>query len=85
MRYTRLQKVLTKTRKRKEMKPTEKTAFEILEKNWSFNAYANEKKEREDLEKAKEMIRYYLKWINENPNTAIDVEKDSKLRLAEYQ
>jgi DNA helicase-2/ATP-dependent DNA helicase PcrA len=71
---------LTKLEK-EGMEPTEKIAFEILEKNWSSNAYTNEKKEQEDFEKAKEMIQYYLKWINENPNTAIDVEKRFKIEI----
>ena len=42
------------------IKPTEEKAFEILESNWSSNAYLSTKKEEEDKEKAKTMIRDYL-------------------------
>lgn len=54
---------------------TEEIAFEVLEKNWNSNAYNSEKKEKEDFEKAKEMVRTYLKWVEENPNKPVDVEK----------
>jgi len=62
-------------------KPTEKIAFEILEKSWSSNAYLSKKKEQEDKEKARKMIRTYLKWIKENPNKPIDVEKRFQIKI----
>jgi len=62
-------------------KPTEEIAFEILEKHWDSNSYKSKKKEQEDLDMAKEMIRYYLKWISENSNKAIDVEKRFKIEI----
>ena len=71
---------LTKLEKEGQ-KPTEEIAFEILEKNWDSDAYKSEKKEDEDLAKAKEMIQLYLKWISENPNKAIDVEKRFKIDI----
>ena len=71
---------LTKLEKEGQ-KPTEEIAFEILEKNWDSDAYKSEKKEDEDLAKAKEMIQLYLKWISENPNKAIDVEKRFKIEI----
>ena len=72
---------LTKLEKEGQ-KPTEEIAFEILEKNWDSDAYKSEKKEDEDLAKAKEMIQLYLKWISENPNKAIDVEKRFKIEIS---
>jgi len=61
--------------------PSEKIAFEILEKNWSSNAYISKKKEKEDFEKAKEMIRTYLKWVSDNPNKPVDVEKRFQIEI----
>ena len=63
-------------------KPTEEIALELLDKNWDSNAYRSKKKEQEDLTKAKEMIQTYLKWISENPNKAVDVEKRFKIEIA---
>jgi DNA helicase-2/ATP-dependent DNA helicase PcrA len=61
---------------------TEEIAFEVLEKNWNSNAYNSEKKEKEDFEKAKEMVRTYLKWVEENPNKPVDVEKRFQIDIA---
>lgn len=61
--------------------PTEKIALELLDKNWDSNAYRSKKKEEEDLATAKEIIQTYLKWISENPNKAIDVEKRFKIEI----
>jgi DNA helicase-2/ATP-dependent DNA helicase PcrA len=63
------------------IKPTEEKAFEILESNWNSNAYLSKKKEEEDKEKARTMIRTYLKWISTNPNTPIDVEKRFQIEI----
>ena len=61
--------------------PTEDIALELLDKNWDSNAYRSKKKEQEDLATAKEIIQTYLKWISENPNKAIDVEKRFKIEI----
>ncbi len=61
--------------------PTEEIALELLDKNWDSNAYRSKKKEQEDLATAKEIIQTYLKWISENPNKAIDVEKRFKIEI----
>ena len=71
---------LTKLEK-EGIKLTEKMAFEILEKNWSSNAYNSEKKENEDFEKAKEMIRTYLQWSENNSNKPVDVEKKFQIEI----
>lgn len=63
--------------------PTEEIALELLDKNWDSNAYRSKKKEQEDLATAKEIIQTYLKWISENPNKAIDVEKRFKIEINE--
>ncbi len=62
-------------------KPTEEIALELLDKNWDSNAYKSKKKEKEDLTTAKKIIQTYLKWISENPNKAIDVEKRFKIEI----
>lgn len=61
---------------------TEEIALELLDKNWDSNAYRSQKKEKEDLAKAKEMIQTYLKWISESKNKAVDVEKRFKIEIA---
>lgn len=61
--------------------PTEEKAFEILESNWSSNAYLSSKKEEEDKEKARAMVRTYLSWITKNLNTPIDVEKRFQIEI----
>ena len=71
---------LTKMEK-EGIKPTQETAFEILEKNWNSDAYKSKKKEQEDYAKAKEMIQFYLNWVSENSNKAIDVEKRFKIDI----
>ncbi len=45
--------------------PTEKLAFEILEKEWNANSFQSETQENQAKEKAKTMIKTYLKWISE--------------------
>ena len=65
----------------RSIKPTQDIAFEILEKNWNSDAYRTKKKEQEDYIKAKEMIQFYLNWVSENNNKAIDVEKRFKIDI----
>ena len=55
--------------------PTEELAQEILAKEWNSNAFQSETQENQAREKAKEMVRTYLKWIKENPNTPVAVEQ----------
>jgi DNA helicase-2/ATP-dependent DNA helicase PcrA len=73
---------LTEMQKERGIKPTEELAFEILEKEWSSNAFESETQENQQKEKAKEMIRTYLKWISENQNTPVAVEQPFQLEIA---
>ena len=61
--------------------PTEKLAFDILEKEWNSNAYESKTKEKQDYELAKTMVQTYLDWTKNNPNTPIDVEKKFKIEI----
>ncbi len=45
------------------VKPTEELAFELLAKEWRSNAFQSETEERQSKEKAKEMLRTYLRWL----------------------
>jgi DNA helicase II / ATP-dependent DNA helicase PcrA len=54
--------------------PTKETALAMLEKFWSSDAYVSKKKEREDKERAEQMIDNYLAWQSQNENEVIDVE-----------
>jgi ATP-dependent DNA helicase UvrD/PcrA len=54
---------------------TEELALEILSKEWNSNAFQSETHENQAKEKAKEMVKTYLRWIKENPNTPIAVEQ----------
>jgi len=63
-------------------KPTEKVALEILEKQWDTSSYRNQRtKENQDKDKSKEMIKTYLQWSEQNPNTPVDVEPKFKIIL----
>lgn len=57
------------------IEPTEKLAFEILDREWSSSGFQNETQENQAKDKAKEMIRTYLKWVKENPNSPVAVEQ----------
>ena len=71
---TKLQKTGTK--------PTEDLALEILEKQWDTSSYRNQRtKENQDKDKSKEMVKTYLEWSENNPNTPIDVEPKFKIKL----
>jgi DNA helicase-2/ATP-dependent DNA helicase PcrA len=61
--------------------PTEELAFEILAKEWNSNAFQSETQENQAKEKAKEMVRTYLKWISENPNTPVAVEQRFQIEI----
>jgi DNA helicase-2/ATP-dependent DNA helicase PcrA len=54
--------------------PTKEQALAMLEQFWSSHAYASKKKEREDKERAEQMIDTYLAWQSQNENEVIDVE-----------
>lgn len=56
-------------------KPTEKLAFEILDKEWNSNAFQSETQDKQAKEKAKEMVKAYLKWMEQNPNIPMAVEQ----------
>ena len=61
--------------------PTEELAFEILSKEWNANSFQSETQENQSKEKAKEMIRTYLKWVSENKNTPIAVEQPFRIEI----
>ena len=50
------------TKQKDGVEPTEKLAFEILEKEWNSNAYESKTKERQDYALAQEMVRTFLEW-----------------------
>lgn len=56
-------------------KPTEKLALDILDKKWNSNAFQSDTEDRQAKEKAKEMVKTYLKWIEQNPNSPMGVEQ----------
>jgi DNA helicase II / ATP-dependent DNA helicase PcrA len=63
-------------------KPNEKLALEILEKQWDASSYRNQRtKESQDKVKSKEMVKTYLDWAENNPNTPVDVEPKFKIIL----
>ncbi|KER05479.1 putative DNA helicase II protein, partial [Marine Group I thaumarchaeote SCGC AAA799-E16] len=62
--------------------PTEKVALEILEKEWDTSSYRNQRtKENQDKDKSKEMVKTYLEWAENNPNTPVDVEPKFRIKL----
>ncbi len=62
--------------------PSEKLALEILEKQWNTSSYRNQRtKENQDKVKSKEMVKTYLEWAENNPNTPVDVEPYFKIIL----
>lgn len=71
------------TKLQKEGKePTEELALEILEKQWDTSSYRNQRtKESQDKDKSKEMIKTYLEWAENNPNTPVDVEPKFQIKL----
>lgn len=63
------------------VQPTEQLAFELLSKEWSSNAFQSETEERQSKEKAKEMIRTYLRWLDANPNAPVSVEQPFQVEI----
>lgn len=55
--------------------PTEELALKILAREWSSSGFQNETQENQSKEKAREMIKTYLKWVKENPNSPVAVEQ----------
>ena len=62
--------------------PTEELALEILEKRWDTLSYRNQRtKEGQEKAQSKEMVRTYLEWAKQNPNTPVDVEPKFEIKL----
>ena len=62
--------------------PTEELALEILEKRWDTSSYRNQRtKEGQEKDQSKEMVRTYLEWAKQNPNTPVDVEPKFEIKL----
>ena len=61
--------------------PTEELAFEILAKEWNAGSFQSETQESQAKEKAKTMIRTFLRWISENKNTPIAVEQPFRIEI----
>ena len=62
-------------------KPTEELAFEILSKEWNASSFQSETQENQAKEKAKTMIKTYLKWISENKNSPVAVEQPFRIEI----
>ena len=61
---------------------TEKLAFEILNKRWDTTSYRNQRtKENQDKVKSKEMVKTYMEWEKNNPNTPVDVESKFQIKI----
>jgi len=61
--------------------PTEKLAFKILAKEWNASSFQSETQENQAKEKAKEMIKTYLKWISENKNSPVAAEQPFRIEI----
>ena len=62
--------------------PTENVALEILNKKWDASSYrGNRTKEGQDKYQSKEMVKTYLEWAEQNPNTPVDVEPKFQIKL----
>ena len=61
--------------------PTEELAFEILAKEWNASSFQSETQESQAKERAKTMIRTFLRWISENKNTPIAVEQPFRIEI----
>lgn len=61
--------------------PTEELAFEILAKEWNASSFQSETQENQAKEKAKTMIRTYLKWLSESKNTPVAVEQPFSIEI----
>ncbi|MDF2423591.1 MAG: PD-(D/E)XK nuclease family protein, partial [Nitrosopumilus sp.] len=65
------------------IEPTEKLAFDILEKEWRSDTYETKTKEKQDYELAKQMVITFLEWAKSNPNKPTDVEKMFKIKIGD--
>ncbi|MCY4490099.1 MAG: ATP-dependent DNA helicase [Thaumarchaeota archaeon] len=65
--------------------PTEELAFKVLEKEWNPIAYQSKLSEEQEKENAKSMVRTYLKWLVENKNTPVAVEKKFSIKIEGVQ
>jgi DNA helicase-2/ATP-dependent DNA helicase PcrA len=61
--------------------PTKEQAAVILEQFWSSSAYATRQKEREDKERAAQMMETYLAWRERNENEVIAAEMKFQFTL----
>ena len=52
-----------------------------MAKEWNANSFQSETQENQAKEKAKEMIKTYLKWASENKNTPIAVEQPFRIEI----
>jgi DNA helicase-2/ATP-dependent DNA helicase PcrA len=68
-------------RQKDGMIPTEETAFSLLTEIWNSNSFESETQENQAKQKAKDMIRSYLKWVSLNPNVPIATEKEFRIEL----
>ena len=61
---------------------TEKLALEILEKQWDHSSYRNQRtKENQDKVKSKDMVKTYMEWAENNPNTPVEVEPKFEIKI----
>ena len=61
---------------------TEELAFGILEKQWDTSSYRNQRtKESQDKVKSKDMVKTYMEWEKNNPNTPVDVEAKFRIEI----
>ncbi|MDF2424645.1 MAG: PD-(D/E)XK nuclease family protein, partial [Nitrosopumilus sp.] len=65
------------------IEPTEKLAFDILEKEWRSDTYETKTKEKQDYELAKQMVITFLEWAKSNPNKPTEVEKMFKIKIGD--
>lgn len=61
---------------------TEEEIFDMLDKNWDSKAFENETASNQKKEEAKTLLRTYVAWNENNPNTPIAVEKEFNLEIA---
>ncbi len=62
---------------------TEETAFEILDKEWIISSFNSETEANQAKEKAREMLKTYLKWKSANPNKVVAAEQKFTIEIGE--
>ena len=62
---------------------TEEIAFEILDKEWIISAFNSETEANQAMEKAREMLKTYLKWKSANPNKVVAAEQKFTIEIGE--